>query len=88
MKTENEKSEEKENIENNKNEEISEASEDISENADQEEAEGEKVNLAQFITTPYERVLSIINEAKSFILSICFDKYIYITNQYQKTNKN
>ena len=28
------------------------------------------MNLASFITTPYERVLSIINEAKAFILSV------------------
>ena len=38
-----------------------------SENNDQND--NPKNNLASFITTPYERVLSIINEAKAFILS-------------------
>ena len=51
-------------------EEISEASEENSENVDQEDLPGSNINLASFITTPYERVLSIINEAKAFILSI------------------
>ena len=32
--------------------------------------ESPKNNIASFITTPYERVLSIINEAKTFILSV------------------
>ena len=39
-----------------------------SENNDQNDSP--KNNLASFITTPYERVLSIINEAKAFILSV------------------
>ena len=39
-----------------------------SENNDQND--NPKNNLASFITTPYERVLSIINEAKAFILSV------------------
>ena len=51
-------------------EEIAEASEENSENGDQEDVPGSNVNLASFITTPFERVLSIINEAKAFILSI------------------
>ena len=42
--------------------------EEISENNDQDDSA--KNNLASFITTPYERVLSIINEAKAFILSV------------------
>ena len=42
--------------------------EDNSENNDQNDSP--KNNLASFITTPYERVLSIINEAKAFILSV------------------
>ena len=39
--------------------------EENSENNDQNDSP--KNNLASFITTPYERVLSIINEAKAFI---------------------
>ena len=69
MKSQNENQEKKEKIEINQNEEISEASEENSENGDQEEVPGSNVNLASFITTPYERVLAIINEAKEFILS-------------------
>ena len=65
-----EKSEKKEKIEIDPNDQISEASEENSENADQEDVPGSNVNLASFITTPYERVLAIINEAKAFILSI------------------
>ena len=42
--------------------------EENSENNDQNDSP--KNNLASFITTPYERVLSIINEAKAFILSV------------------
>ena len=68
MKNPIEKSEKKENIEMEPKEEISEASEENSENADQEDLPGSNINLASFITTPYERVLSIINEAKAFIL--------------------
>ncbi len=70
MKSSNEKSEKKEKIEMKENEEISDGSEENSGNADQEEDPALNVNYAQFITTPYERVLAIINEAKTFILSI------------------
>ena len=35
-----------------------------------DENDSPKNNIAAFITTPYERVLSIINEAKAFILSV------------------
>ena len=70
MKTSLEKLEKKEKNEAEKNEDISEASEENSENPDQEEVPGLNVNFSSFITTPYERVLAIINEAKSFILSI------------------
>ena len=61
---------EKEKIEINQNEDISEVSDENSENGEQEEDPGNNINVASFITTPYERVLSIINEAKAFILSI------------------
>ena len=70
MKSSIEQSEKKEKIEIIPNEEISEASEENSENADQEEDPGLNVNYASIITTPYERVLAIINEAKTFILSV------------------
>ena len=70
MKSAIENSEKKEQLEINQNDEISEASEENSENPDQEDAPGSNVNLASFITTPYERVLAIINEAKTFILKI------------------
>ena len=42
--------------------------EENSENGDQNDSP--KNNIASFITTPYERVLSIVNEAKAFILSV------------------
>ena len=51
-----------------KNTEIVSSDEEISEN--NEEDNSPQNNLASFITTPYERVLSIINEAKAFILSV------------------
>ena len=70
MKSSMEQSEKKEKLDIIQNEEISEASEENSENADQEEDPGLNVNYASIITTPYERVLSIINEAKTFILSV------------------
>ena len=54
--------------EENKNGEIPSSDEENSENSNQDDSP--KVNLASFITTPYERVLSIINEAKTFILSM------------------
>jgi len=50
------------------NNDIPSSDEENSENNDQEDSH--KMNLASFITTPYERVLSIINEAKTFILSV------------------
>ena len=59
-----------EKIDSNQNEEISEDSEENSENAGQEDDPNLNVNYAAFITTPYERVLEIINEAKAFILSV------------------
>ena len=40
-----------------------------SESINEEEIEGLNANFGSFITTPYERVLSIINEAKSYIMS-------------------
>ena len=54
--------------EENKNADLPSSDEENSENPDQDDSP--KVNIASFITTPYERVLSIINEAKSFILSL------------------
>ena len=54
--------------EENKNADLGSEEEENSENPDQDESP--KVNIASFITTPYERVLSIINEAKTFILSL------------------
>ena len=47
---------------------ISSEEEENSEKND--ENDSPKNNIASFITTPYERVLSIINEAKAFILSV------------------
>ena len=65
----NKKVSEKENQEEeNKNGEIPSSDEENSENSNQDDSP--KVNIASFITTPYERVLSIINEAKTFILSV------------------
>jgi hypothetical protein len=54
--------------EENKNTDLASEEEENSENPDQDDSP--KMNLASFITTPYERVLSIINEAKTFILSV------------------
>ena len=70
MSTAEEKPENVEKLEPKEKEDIPEVSEDNSENADQEDVPGLNVNLASFITTPFERVLSIINEAKAFILSV------------------
>ena len=65
------KPEEKKDIAENKpNDENEESSEENSENLDQDDAPGSKINIDSFITTPYERVLGIINEAKTFILSV------------------
>jgi hypothetical protein len=69
MKSSIDKSEKKENAKINQNEEISEVSDENSENIDQEDPVL-KINYDSFITTPYERVLAIINDAKAFILSI------------------
>ena len=54
--------------EENLNNDLPSSEEENSEKDDQEDSP--KMNLASFITTPYERVLSIINEAKAFILSV------------------
>ena len=54
--------------EENINNDIPTSDEENSEINDQEDTH--KINMASFITTPYERVLSIINEAKAFILSV------------------
>ena len=58
----------KEKYEGIKNIETISSEEENSENGDQNDSP--KNNIASFITTPYERVLSIINEAKAFILSV------------------
>ena len=55
-------------IEEIKNIETISSEDENSENGDQNDSP--KNNIASFITTPYERVLSIINEAKVFILSV------------------
>ena len=55
-------------IEETKNIETISSEDENSENGDQNDSP--KNNIASFITTPYERVLSIINEAKAFILSV------------------
>ena len=54
--------------EENINNDIPSSDEENSEINDQEDTH--KINMASFITTPFERVLSIINEAKAFILSV------------------
>ena len=54
--------------EENINNDIPSSDEENSEINDQEDTH--KINMASFITTPYERVLSIINESKAFILSV------------------
>ena len=54
--------------EENINNDIPSSDEENSEINDQEDTH--KINMASYITTPYERVLSIINEAKAFILSV------------------
>ena len=63
-----------EKIENEKTENNSDSEE---ENEDQEDVDS-GVKLDQFITTPYERVLSIINEAKAFIISVSKDQQALI----------
>ena len=63
MKSESEKKEKKEMIENETNSE-----EENEENDESEDVPG--VKMDQIITTPYEKALSIINEAKAFIQSV------------------
>ena len=63
-----------EKIENEKTENNSDSEE---ENESQEDVDS-GVKLDQFITTPYERVLSIINEAKAFIISVSKDQQALI----------
>ena len=53
-----------------KNNDTISSEEENSENGDGDQNDSPKNNLASFVTTPYERVLSIINEAKAFILSV------------------
>ena len=69
-----EKQEQKDRNENEKNEKSSDSEE---ENEEQEDVDS-GVKLDQFITTPYERVLSIINEAKAFIISVSKDQQALI----------
>ena len=73
MKNGYEKQEEKDRIENEKNENNSDGGEENEENEEQEDVDS-GVKIDQFITTPYERVLSIINEAKAFIISVSKDQ--------------
>ena len=68
--------EQKDKIENEKNSNYSD-SEENEENEEQEDVDS-GVKLDQFITTPYERVLSIINEAKAFIISVSKDQQALI----------
>ena len=51
-------------------EEMKNISEEEENSEKNDENDSPKNNIASFITTPYERVLSIINEAKAFILSV------------------
>ena len=77
MKSEKEKKEEIEKNENEKNENLSDSGESNEENEEQEDLDS-GVNLAEYITTPFERVLSIINEAKTFIKSVSKDQQALI----------
>ena len=74
MKSQSEKKEKKEEEE--KKDENSDGEEENEENEETEDIPG--VKLDQFITTPYERVLSIINEAKAFIKSVSKDQQALI----------
>ena len=67
MKSESEKKEKKEMIENETNSE-----EENEENDESEDVPG--VKMDQIITTPFERALTIINEAKAFIQSVSKNK--------------
>ena len=77
MKSEKEKKEQIEKNENEKNESLSDSGESNEENEEQEDLDS-GVNLAEYITTPFERVLSIINEAKTFIKSVSKDQQALI----------
>ena len=77
MKSEKEKKEEIEKNENEKNENLSDSGESNEENEEQEDLDS-GVNLAEYITTPFERVLAIINEAKTFIKSVSKDQQALI----------
>ena len=77
MKSEKEKKEQIEKNENEKNENISDSGESNEENEEQEDLDS-GVNLAEYITTPFERVLAIINEAKTFIKSVSKDQQALI----------
>ena len=71
-----EKQDQKDKIENEKNDNNSDGEEN-EENEEQEDVDS-GVKIDQFITTPYERVLSIINEAKAFIISVSKDQQALI----------
>ena len=67
------KQEQKDKIEYEKNDKSSDSEEE-----NEEEDIDSGVKIDQFITTPYERVLSIINEAKAFIISVSKDQQALI----------
>jgi hypothetical protein len=73
MKSEKEKKEQIEKNENEKNVNLSDSGESNEENEEPEDLDS-GVNLAEYITTPFERVLAIINEAKTFIKSVSKDQ--------------
>lgn len=77
MKSEKEKKEQIEKNENEKNENLSDSGSSSEENEEQEDLDS-GVNLAEYITTPFERVLAIINEAKTFIKSVSKDQQALI----------
>ena len=77
MKSEKEEKEQIEKNENEKNENLSDSGESNEENEEQEDLDS-GVNLAEYITTPFERVLAIINEAKTFIKSVSKDQQALI----------
>ena len=77
MKSEKEKKEQISKNENEKNENFSDSGESNEENEEQEDLDS-GVNLAEYITTPFEKVLAIINEAKTFIKSVSKDQQALI----------
>jgi len=77
MKSEKEKKEQILKNENEKNENFSDSGESNEENEEQEDLDS-GVNLAEYITTPFEKVLAIINEAKTFIKSVSKDQQALI----------